>query len=195
VSKQLDADSRFSFAKRLAVAMEPKIMEGDATDCSRLAWLLISSGQEDRAAEVVGCGLRLDSNNEHCQNLNTKIWAPRLLEAKRNKDLERFAEALSHLSPYQRFDFKDVSEAANFFNLSVRDAVIPQDRKQLLARKLSTLMEARIAEANATDCSRLAWLLLQAGEQERASAVVDRGLELDPSNEHCQKLKRKVGGS
>ncbi len=194
VSKQLDADSRFSFAKRLAVVMEPKIMEGDATDCSRLAWLLISSGQEDRAAEIVGCGLRLDSNNEHCQNLNTKIWTPRLLDAKRNKDLERFVEALSHLAPFQRLDFTEVSEAANFFNLSVRDLPIPQERKQLLARRLSTLMEARIGEGNATDCSRLAWLLLQAGEQERASAVVERGLELDPSNEYCQELKARVVG-
>jgi hypothetical protein len=60
VNHNLDNESRKRFAHRLATAMEPKIADGDATDCSRLAWLLIRCEREDRAIEIVECGLRLD---------------------------------------------------------------------------------------------------------------------------------------
>lgn len=191
VSRQLDDETRFNFANRLAVAMEPKILGGDATDCSRLAWLLFSCDKEDRAAEIVDCGLRLDRNNEHCENLNFKIWLPRVLNARKTNDLDGLVDAVCHLAAYPHFRFAEISEASNHFNSAGSDMEMSQDRKQLLARKLGNVMESRIEEGNATDCSRLAWLLRQADEPERASKVVERGLKLDPNHEHCLKLKAR----
>jgi hypothetical protein len=77
VRKQLDTDpeARRAIAKRLAAIMEPKIMHGDATDCSRLAWVLIQSGRVDRALEIIDCGLRIEPTNEHCLNLKEKFGA------------------------------------------------------------------------------------------------------------------------
>jgi hypothetical protein len=57
--------------------MEPKITEGDATECSRLAWLFLRCDKEKRAIEIVECGLKLDPFNEYCQNLKEKIWSRR----------------------------------------------------------------------------------------------------------------------
>ena len=50
----------------------------------------------------------------------------------------------------------------------------------MLAIRLAKVMEARIGSGNATDCSRLAWVLKQIGETERAIHIVERGLQLDP---------------
>ena len=172
--------------------MEPKIAGGDATDCSRLAWLLIACEKQDRAAEIVDCGLRLEPNNEHCQNLSFKIWSPRLEKARRGNDLAGMVDAVCRLTPHPSFRFADISDAANYFNLAGREIDMSPDQRQLLARRLGNAMEPRIKEGAATDCSRLAWLRLQAGENERASAVVEWGLKLEPNNEHCLKLKTRL---
>ena len=192
VSRHIDDETRFNFANRLAVAMEPKILDGDATDCSRLAWLLIACGKEDRAAEITDSGLRLDRNNEHCQNLNFRIWSPRFVSARKANDLARLVEAVTHLAQNPDFRFGEISEVANYFNLAGRETEVGSDLRQLLARQLANAMASRIEEGNATDCSRLAWLFLQTGEQERASAVVECGLKIDPNNEHCLKLKSRL---
>jgi hypothetical protein len=76
VSHNLDNESRRGFAEQLAKAMEPKITEGDATDCSRLAWLLIKCDRGDRALQIVERGLRLDPDSEYCQNLKIGTCGP-----------------------------------------------------------------------------------------------------------------------
>ena len=54
-------------------------------------------------------------------------------------------------------------------------------------------MHGRLQALSATDCSRLAWLMLNLGNEERARDVAKRGLEKDPSNEHCAKLVDRLG--
>jgi hypothetical protein len=193
VSYKLDADLRRSFAQRLATAMEPRIMDGDATDCSRLAWLLIRCENEDRALEVVNCGLKLDPNNEHCQNLKLKIWTRRADTARQVGDIIGLIDASVHVAEVPTSDFCEISDAANTFNQYGRDFEPEQDRRHLLALRLAKVIEGRIGEANATDCSRLAWILMQAGEAARAKAIVERGLSLEPQNDHCLKLKARIG--
>jgi hypothetical protein len=79
VSRQLESDpeARRGFALRLAAVMEPKITQGDATDCSRLAWVLVHSGRVDRALEIIECGLRIDPNNDYCLKLKAKFGPSR----------------------------------------------------------------------------------------------------------------------
>jgi len=52
-------------------------------------------------------------------------------------------------------------------------------------------MEPHIDEFDATDCSRLAWLYLKINAEDKARALIDKGLALDPFNEYCLKLKDK----
>ena len=192
VSHHLDAESRRTFAERLARAMEPKIADGDSTDCSRLAWLLIRCEKEDRALEIVESGLKLDANNEHCQNLKLKIWQRRAEAAQQADDMPTVVEASIHAAEVPTSDFHEISEVANLFNQHGRDFEPDQGRRQVLALRLAKVMESRIGSASANDCSRLAWVLLNAGESKRAKAIVDQGLRIDPQNDHCLKLKGRL---
>ena len=193
VSHHVDHESRRSFALRLAKAMGPKIMDGDATDCSRLAWLLIRCDQEDNALEIVERGLRLDPTNEYCQSLKMRIWKRRAEVAREANDTAAFVDASIHIAEVPTSDFREISEVANNFNQSAREVEPDPERRRILALRLARVMEARIETANATDCSRLGWVLMNAGETERARKIVDRGLLLDSQNEFCQRLKARVG--
>lgn len=53
-------------------------------------------------------------------------------------------------------------------------------------------MERQLSTLDATDCSRLGWLLVNIGETERALHVAQHGLTKDPNNRHCQNLVRKL---
>ena len=61
-----------------------------------------------------------------------------------------------------------------------------------LILKVVRAMERHISELTATNCSRLAWLYLNTGNEERAYDVTRAGIEREPSNEHCQKLIERL---
>jgi len=193
VSHQVDAASRRSFAQRLAKLMEPMISGGDSTDYSRLAWLLIRCDKEDKALEIVDRGLKLDPYNEHCQNIKLRIWKRRADTARQANDTVAYVDASIHVAEVPTSEFEEISDVANTFNQSARDFEPDQDRRQVLALRLANVMEARIGSGNATDCSRLGWVLMHAGEPTRAGRIADLGLGLDPQNDHCQKLRARIG--
>lgn len=58
---------------RVAQAMDSKIDKLTATECSRLAWLYLNVGSEDRALDVARVGVGREPDNEYCQNLVTKL--------------------------------------------------------------------------------------------------------------------------
>lgn len=62
-----------------------------------------------------------------------------------------------------------------------------------LLERVIAAMEKRVRDLSATDCSRLAWLLLNVGREERARDVAKIGYQRDEDNEHCQKLIRRLG--
>lgn len=66
------------------------------------------------------------------------------------------------------------------------------DDRRLVVQELVDLMEAKIAEASATDISRLAWLYLHLRNEARSLALVHEGLRRDPGNMHCQNLVERL---
>lgn len=89
--------------------------------------------------------------------------------------------------------FSEISNAANRINnlFSLKQFLDTYERN-ILARRLAALMESRIAEGNATDCSRLAWLFRRLQDEQKAQQMVKRGLEIEPANEYCVKLGVKL---
>lgn len=61
-----------------------------------------------------------------------------------------------------------------------------------MARRLRSLLESRHTEADATDLSRLAWLCMYDQDPEAAEYWATEGLQKDPNNEHCLRLKRRL---
>ena len=166
--------------------------DGDSTDCSRLAWLLLRCNQDERALEIVECGLKLDASNEHCQNIKLKIWRRRAEAFREANNMAAFVDASIHIAEVPSSDFRELSEASNAFNQFGNRIEPDPDRRRLLALRLGRVMEGRIGDADATDCSRLGWVWMNAGETERARRVAEMGLRLDPDNEHCLRLKARV---
>ena len=54
-------------------AMERRLPELNATNCSRLAWLHLNVNNEERARDVAKKGLARDPENEYCSNLIRKL--------------------------------------------------------------------------------------------------------------------------
>ena len=85
-------------------------------------------------------------------------------------------------------DFETISEAANRFNMIVRQP--GQHGEKLQAQLLISLMESRISEADATDMSRLGWLYMH--NKHWAEEVAAKGLEKDENNDHCRRLLIRI---
>ncbi|MGI8549938.1 MAG: hypothetical protein ACR2PL_03930, partial [Dehalococcoidia bacterium] len=60
---------RMILLRRLREVLSRRIDEGNATDCSRLAWMCLHMRDQKGAAQFVTQGLRLDPNNDYCLRL------------------------------------------------------------------------------------------------------------------------------
>ena len=90
----------------------------------------------------------------------------------------------------------EVSSIANWLNNSSRSwgDLHTADRATIF-RPLVSMMEEKLMEATATDISRLAWLHLHMGSEDRALALAKEGLDRESDNIHCLRLYRKLTGS
>jgi hypothetical protein len=90
--------------------------------------------------------------------------------------------------------FRTVSDAVNRVNaLFIKQHfVLDSDEKRIVSQKLAQVMENRISEGDATDCSRLAWLFLRLQDEEKAQGIVELGISLDPENPHCKNLATRL---
>jgi hypothetical protein len=69
----LDSGDRGQLVRELADVMATRILECDATDLSRLAWLYLSLQNLPKAKELVGLGLSKEPENTYCRNLKTRL--------------------------------------------------------------------------------------------------------------------------
>ena len=75
---------------------------------------------------------------------------------------------------------------------SLIDIREPEGSLRELISQVIRAMERHMSKLDATDCSRLAWLLLNVGNVERARDIANRGLQQERDNEHCQKLIQRL---
>jgi hypothetical protein len=66
------------------------------------------------------------------------------------------------------------------------------DGKRIAVGTLANAMSSRVADADSTDLSRLAWLYLHLGDTARAEKMAGRGLAMDPESEHCLRLIERL---
>ncbi|HEV2247759.1 MAG TPA: NB-ARC domain-containing protein [Terriglobia bacterium] len=106
--------------------------------------------------------------------------------------------ALSEAALLPTTEPEEIAEIANRLNKRIRDlkgkrieeAWSPEIR--VLLERVIAAMEKRISDLSATGCSRLAWLLLNVGNDGRARQVAQLGAERDPNNEHCRNLVNRL---
>ncbi len=102
------------------------------------------------------------------------------------------------LAELARPSFRDLTSSASRLNglLARREIALDADERRLMIRRLRSLIEDRVDEADATDLSRLAWLCINDDQDSAAAAKWAKvGLEREPENQHCAQLLRKIGAS
>jgi hypothetical protein len=121
-------------------------------------------------------------------------WKKRADYCHGTEDWQGEIHSLVEMGQLPETSFNEISSAANRINSLLRfHQFLDLYEIKVLVRKLAETMASRIEEeGDGTDCSRLAWLYLRLDEHAVAEQLIDRGLSLDPGNEHCSKLKEKL---
>ena len=87
-----------------------------------------------------------------------------------------------------------ISNAANTLNaiFANPDVDLEGHEKTVIVNRVIAAMRLHIAEVDATDCSRLAWLYVRVGDLDCARRLTQQGLSLDSSNEYCLRLTQRL---
>jgi tetratricopeptide (TPR) repeat protein len=165
--------------------------------CKGIAELLLEAGGKDNLIGAKRFILRYLEEADIDNDKRRSAWKFYYQIAKLENDIDDQAHALVQMARIPDTWLPTLSNGVHFINgvLANGNANHVRDKRafEILARELATLMEARLADASATDGSRLAWLWLHLGEQERAKNLVERLLRLEPDNYHCIKLAGRLG--
>ncbi|WP_293954254.1 MULTISPECIES: NB-ARC domain-containing protein [unclassified Sphingobacterium] len=123
-----------------------------------------------------------------------KIWHRLANVCKIEEDWEGESHALSELVLLPNIEFHYISDACNRINNYFYNHPEAKDieYKKLLLDKVIETMKKRIHEGEATDYSRLAWLLLNNNQETEAIKIAEKGLELDRNSPYCRKILEKL---
>ncbi|HEX4773427.1 MAG TPA: NB-ARC domain-containing protein [Bryobacteraceae bacterium] len=157
-------------------------------------WLLIvelieESGGDRTGDEVLNVLTRYLESGPSAQE-QQKTWERISQVHRRRRDWAGYLNAVLQIAEMPASDMLTVSDAANTINSLKSEVDITQ--RKAFAHRLISVMESRLGEADATDCSRLGWLLLQVGNEKRAYEVAQAGLNHEPENEFCINLAKKL---
>lgn len=123
-----------------------------------------------------------------------KLWLRLADICKLSQDWEGESHALSEMVLIPKVDFYYISEASNrinnyfYFHPEAKEV----EYKKILLDKVIEAMSKRINEGSATDYSRLAWLQISNGQEMKAKETVEKGLQIDQDNHHCQRLYARI---
>lgn len=105
------------------------------------------------------------------------------------------AHALVELARLENVSYGVISSAATRLStlFSGPSGSLDSQAKRIMACRVAELMESRLAEADATDLSRLAWLYLHMKDEAEAKKYTSMGLAMQPDNVHISKLAERLG--
>ena len=162
------------------------------------AWLMIASLHEEivtpDASNKIKEALRQYIEATPKGPAQHQAWDRLVRICQRTQDWGGEIQALLEMCQLPDASFRSISDTANRLNglLYRNELVLDSDEKQIIVREIIEIMERRIAEADAIDCSRLAWLCLRSDDEVRARKYTKYGLGLDEDNQHCLRLAEKL---
>jgi len=129
-----------------------------------------------------------------------KVWLEIADLCSATNDVLCEVHALSEAALVPTSDTESIGLIANRLNIRVRELKGQKiedawtvEIKQLIERVIK-VMERKIESMTATDCSRLAWLYLNIGNEVQARKVSKAGLKKDSNNDYCINLIKKLEG-
>lgn len=164
-----------------------------------IGWVLLAQLYDELRLTDEWADRAADAYRRYLENVpnDARIWRKLAEVCTWGNDYLGAVHALVQRAELPEASYADVSYAATKINHYLRegDLAVDTTEKKVLVGALVTVMQRRVSEADATDHSRLAWLLLNTGQVSEARTVVRAGLELDPENQYCIRLKAKIGGA
>ena len=164
------------------------------------SWLQLATLEEERrepnwlknSAEYIRRYLETRPSEIHAEG----AWRQLLSLYRTEGDAIAGCSAFLKLSEASDPPYSEISDVANWLNKDEKlRKLFDVAERRLFLQPLINLMERRIAEASATDLSRLAWLHLISGNEPRAMELAQQGLRQDLSNVHCKRLIEKLNSS
>jgi len=164
----------------------------------RLADLILETGNPPESKARAAKYLRRFLETAQPQE-KMEAWL-RLAEVCRSmEDAVGEVHALSEAALLPTVTSQEMAALANRINSRIHDlkgrrveeAWSPEVK--LLIERVAGAMESHIGALSATDCSRLAWLYLNIGQEDRARDIAKQGMEREPNNEHCRNLIQRLG--
>jgi hypothetical protein len=125
----------------------------------------------------------------------TELWKKLSSVCRLTDDWDGESHALVELVQLQNIPFDVISETANKINYHIFnniDAKLDFYKNEILAKVIEVMWKRIKQEGNATDYSRLGWLLLNNNQRDKAEEIAEKGLEIDRTNDHCHKLLTKA---
>jgi hypothetical protein len=169
------------------------------------AWLLLADMLEERggAGDWEKASQAIQSFLQRASDDKERAFAWERLEylARRLSDGQLELAALVERASLPSVPLEVVSRAANRVNAILSDDpnTVDQDEMRILVTRLIDVCERRHLEMDGTDLSRLAWLHIRLKDYQRASEIVNQGLQADSNNRHLRnlqgRLKRSLGAA
>jgi len=163
-------------------------------------WLLLASlyaeigtaDALDRAKEAYSSYLEFSDDEEG----KRRAWLNLADLCHRTDDPTGEVQAVVEMCQLQSIPFGDLSRAANRINRIFRERYdeLGEEERQILAQRLIHVIGSRIEReyTDAGDFARLGWLCLHSRDQERARYYKNRGVALEPDNQHLVNLARRL---
>jgi hypothetical protein len=123
-----------------------------------------------------------------------KLWNKLATVCRYSKDWDGESHALTELVQISGVSLEEISEAANRINNHIYNSMAAK-RDEYKSEMLKIIIDnfsTHIHNGDATDYSRLGWLLLNNNNPVEAKEMVKKGLDIDESNKYCQKLLEKL---
>jgi hypothetical protein len=162
-------------------------------------WLLLARLYEEMNAtgwvEEARKAVRMYLQSASARADQVAAWRKLAWLCERAGDPAEEAHALVKLAELPDATFGMISSAANRLNalFSGPTGTVDLEAKRILAARVIKLMESRIAEADATDLSRLAWLNLHLRNEDAAKRYTTLGLTMQAGNVHLGNLAERLG--
>jgi hypothetical protein len=105
--------------------------------------------------------------------------------------------ALSEMCVLPEVSLVVLSNAANRVNSILGSPYrerVPKVERIVLARKIADKLETHARKLDAEEFSRLAWLYIHLGDEEKARSVAELGLTRDSDDLHCRRIVDRLSG-
>jgi energy-coupling factor transporter ATP-binding protein EcfA2 len=186
ISKRINSVSEFN--------NELPILEYIATKFPKTYKYIIQFYLEFGDYEKVKYFIREYLKNTTVNTERESLWIKLADICKFTNDWNGESHALIELIQLPNIELRTISDVANRINNRIYndyDARIDDYKGEMLSIIIKSF-KSKLSECDATDFSRLGWLLLNDNKPDEAMAVVSKGLSKDPSNNYCQRLKERL---